>query len=187
MKDYIDTTLLDYTFSRVGVFDSSITLPQFEQLLAYGKCVLLFDGLDEIPVGHTEKFELELEALTDKYSKNTFILSSRPFQHFVSFERFCLFKLIPFTPCQALQLDQQVGSSGLTRPAIKEKFQAALVQTLFRTHYEFTENPLLLTIMLLTFEQFAEIPSKMHVFYREAYEVLAKRHDANNKELTSGP
>jgi hypothetical protein len=33
--------------------------------------------------------------------------------------------------------------------------------------------------MLLTFEQFAEVPLKMHVFYREAFEVLAKRHDAS--------
>ena len=64
-------------------------------------------------------------------------------------------------------------------PAIKEKFQAILDKTLFRTHRSFTENPLLLTIMLLTFEQFAEVPSKMHVFYREAFEVLAKRHDAS--------
>ncbi len=64
-------------------------------------------------------------------------------------------------------------------PAIKEKFQAVLEKTLFRTHRSFTENPLLLTIMLLTFEQFAEVASKMHVFYREAFEVLAKRHDAS--------
>jgi hypothetical protein len=178
LKDYVDTGLLDYAFSRVGVFDSSITLSQFELLLAHGKCVLLFDGLDEIPIGHTEKFELELEALTDKYSKNTFILSSRPLQHFVSFERFSLFKLVPFTPCQALQLINKLEFRP-DEPAIKEKFQEALVHTLFRTHYAFTENPLLLTIMLLTFEQFAEIPTKMHVFYREAYEVLAKRHDAS--------
>jgi hypothetical protein len=38
---------------------------------------------------------------------------------------------------------------------------------------------LLLTIILLTFEQYAEVPSKMHVFYREAFEVLAKRRDAS--------
>ena len=51
-------------------------------------------------------------------------------------------------------------------------------KNLIRTHPSFTENPLLLTIMLLTFEQFAKVPSKMHVFYRAAFEVLAREHDS---------
>lgn len=33
--------------------------------------------------------------------------------------------------------------------------------------------------MLMTFEQFAEVPSKMHIFYREAYLALSQKHDAN--------
>ena len=50
---------------------------------------------------------------------------------------------------------------------------------MFITHREFTENPLLLTIMLMTYEQFADIPSKMHVFYREAYVAMSQKHDAS--------
>ena len=64
-------------------------------------------------------------------------------------------------------------------PVIKEKFRAELQNTLFVTHREFTQNPLLLTIMLMTYEQFAEIPSKMHIFYREAYAALSQKHDAS--------
>ena len=178
LKDYSDTTLFDYAYSKIGVFDSKITADQFEQLLAHGSCLFLLDGLDEIAAGRTERFERELEMLTDKYSKNIFILSSRPFQHFVSFERFSHFRLMPFIPRQAMQLINRLEFRP-DEPAIKEKFQAALEKTLFRTHRSFTENPLLLTIMLLTFEQYAEVPSKMHIFYREAFEVLAKRHDAS--------
>ena len=180
LKDYDETvtTLFDYTYSKIGIFDSRLTAEQFEQLLVHGFCLLLFDGLDEIGAGYTKRFERELEALTDKYSKNMFILSSRPFQSFVSYERFSLLRLMPFRPRQAMQLIVSLEFRP-DEPAIKEKFQAVLEKTLFRTHQSFTENPLLLTIMLLTFEQFAEVPSKMHVFYREAFEVLAKRHDAS--------
>jgi len=178
LKDYGDTTLFDYIYSKVGVFDSEITTEQFEQLLAHGSCLLLLDGLDEIAAGRTERFERELEELTDKYSKNMFIISSRPFQLFVSFERFSHFRLMPFSPRQAMQLIDRLEFRP-DEPAIKAKFQSALEKTLFRTHRSFTENPLLLTIMLLTFEQYAEVPSKMHIFYREAFEVLAKRHDAS--------
>lgn len=33
--------------------------------------------------------------------------------------------------------------------------------------------------MLLTFEQYAEVPSKMHIFYREAFAALSVKHDAS--------
>ncbi len=85
---------------------------------------------------------------------------------------------MPFNPRQAMQLVDRLEFRP-DEPAIKVKFLVALEKTLFRTHRSFTENPLLLTIMLLTFEQYAEVPLKMHVFYREAFEVLAKRHDAS--------
>ena len=180
LKDYDETvpTLFDYMYSKIRIFDSSLTSNQFEQLLVNGSCLLLFDGLDEIGAGYAKMFERELEALADNYSKNMFILSSRPFQSFVSYGRFSLLRLMPFSPRQAMKLIVRLEFRP-DEPAIKEKFLAILEKSLFRTHRSFTENPLLLTIMLLTFEQFAEVPSKMHVFYREAFEVLAKRHDAS--------
>ena len=180
LKDYDETvsTLFDYMYSKIRIFDRSLTSDQFEQLLVNGSCLLLFDGLDEIGAGCAKKFERELEALTDNYSNNVFILSTRPFQSFVSYGRFSLFRLIPFNKKQAMQLIVRLEFRP-DEPAIKEKFLTVLEKTLFRTHRSFTENPLLLTIMLLTFEQFAEVPSKMHIFYREAFEVLAKRHDAS--------
>ena len=180
LKDFDETadSLLDYTYAKIGLFDSNLAIEQFKQLLAHGSCLLLFDGLDEISAGSVKRFERELEALTDKYSKNMFILSSRPFQFFVSYERFSILKLMPFNSRQAMQLIDRLEFRP-DEPEIKKKFQSALERVLFRSHRSFTENPLLLTIMLLTFEQFAEVPSKMHVFYREAFEVLAKRHDAS--------
>jgi hypothetical protein len=67
---------------------------------------------------------------------------------------------------------------------VKEKFISGIEATLFDSHKEFLSNPLLATIMLLTFEQFAEIPEKMHIFYQQAFETLFHRHDAT-KEMYS--
>ena len=180
LKDFDENSdsLFEYIFSKVGVFDDTISKVQFEQLLAHGSCLLLLDGLDEIGANSVERFELELEILTDKYSGNMFVLSSRPFQAFISYERFSLLRLMPFNSRQAMQLIDRLEFRP-DEPAIKKKFLSVLERMLFRTHRSFTENPLLLTIMLLTFEQYAEVPVKMHVFYREAFEVLAKRHDAS--------
>ena len=84
LKDFDETadSLFEYIYSKIGVFDNNLTKEQFEQMLAYGTCLLLLDGLDEIGVGSVQRFERELETLTDKYSENMFVLSSRPFQSF---------------------------------------------------------------------------------------------------------
>jgi len=180
LKDYNETapSLFDYVYSKISVIDCDLRKEQFEEMLTNGACLLLLDGLDEIGAGVVKRFELELEALTDKYSDNMYVLSSRPFQSFVSYERFSLFWLMEFSRRQAMQLIDRLEFRP-DEPEIKAKFQTALEKTLFKTHQSFTQNPLLLTIMLLTFEQYAEVPSKMHIFYREAFEVLAKRHDAS--------
>lgn len=180
LKDYDENaaSLFEYTYSKIVTFDRSLTESQFEQILDNGSCLLLFDGLDEISAGYRRRFERELDEMTDKYTKNMYVLSSRPFQSFVSFERFNLLYLMPFNPRQAMRLIDRLEFRP-DEPEIKKKFLSLLEKGLFRTHRSFTENPLLLTIMLLTFEQFAEVPSKMHIFYREAFEVLAKRHDAS--------
>jgi hypothetical protein len=61
---------------------------------------------------------------------------------------------------------------------LKGKFVAALRKKLFQRHTSFLSNPLLLSIMLLTYGQSASIPNKVNVFYNQAYEALFERHDA---------
>ena len=106
LKDFDENSdsLFEYIFSKVGIFDDTISKVQLEQMLAYGSCLLLLDGLDEIGANSVERFERELEILTDKYSGNMFVLSSRPFQAFISYERFSLLRLMPFNSRQAMQL-----------------------------------------------------------------------------------
>lgn len=49
---------------------------------------------------------------------------------------------------------------------------------LFESHKQFLTNPLLTIMMLITLEQFAEVPAKIHLFYEYAFEALFGRHDA---------
>lgn len=180
LNDFDETAgaLFDHIFSKLDGYGAGIMKPQFESLLADGKCLLLFDGLDEIGTKHGGRFEKELESFTDRYPNNRYVISSRPYRSFVSYSRFTLLFLQPFSKEQALQLIDKLEFRP-DEPVIKAKFRTELDQTLYGSHREFTENPLLLTIMLMTFEQFAEVPSKMHVFYREAFVALSQKHDAS--------
>jgi hypothetical protein len=180
LKDYDDAAgaLFDYAYAKLDDYGAGITKGQFESLLAEGKFLLLFDGLDEIGTKHGGRFEKELESFTDRYQNNRFVVSSRPYRSFVSYARFTVLYLQPFSKAQAIELIDKLEFR-LDEPAIKTKFRNELERRLYYSHREFTENPLLLTIMLMTFEQFAEVPSKMHIFYREAFVALSQKHDAS--------
>ncbi len=180
LKDFDEMfdTLFDYAYSKVTSLSSEITEDQFDEALNKGKCLLLFDGLDEIGSSSAKRFERDLEYFTDMYPNNFFVISSRPYQSFVSYSRFTVLQLKPFSKKQALMLVDNLEFRP-DEPIIKEKFRTELDNNLHRTHRAFIENPLLLTIMLITFEQYAEVPSKMHVFYREAFGALAVKHDAS--------
>ena len=49
---------------------------------------------------------------------------------------------------------------------------------MYNKHKSFASNPLLLNIMLLTYDNYAEIPEKLHLFYANAFETLYSKHDA---------
>ncbi len=180
LKDYAEryTSLELYVYDKFRTLTDEIGIDDFREILHDGRCLLLFDGLDEIKSDYIKQFELQLEHFVDKYTDNTFVVSSRPGARFVSFNRFSVYHLSPFTMRQALELIDRLEFRP-DEPTIKEKFREELVATRFTSHREFAENPLLLTIMLMTYEQFAELPSKMHIFYREAYLTLSQKHDAS--------
>lgn len=179
LKNYTerDESLLDYIFRCI----KRVCDMQIEQLvysLKYGEIALLLDGLDEIKTELVDTFQKQLEDFVDAFPNVIIVMSSRPFQEFVEFHRFAVLELQPFTKDQAIELIDKLEFRP-DEPDFKEKFKSELDRHLFDTHREFCTNPLLLTIMLMTFEQFAEIPSKMHVFYREAYLALSQKHDAS--------
>lgn len=180
VKDFNDEykSFVEYVYDTFHNLGGDISIDSFRTLLSVGRFLLLFDGLDEIHSSYREKFQKEMDQFTNTYSENMFVISSRPYSSFISFSRFTVLQLNPFTKAQALELIDKLDFRP-DEPNIKRNFRKSLDSTLYSSHREFTENPLLLTIMLMTFEQYADIPQKMHIFYEEAFKTLAQKHDAN--------
>ena len=178
LKDYNDCDLFDFVYQEVAVFSEGLTKATFKENLENGRVLLLFDGLDEIYNERRHRFERQLEVFTDKYSKSRYVISSRPYQSLLSFSRFTVLKIEPFTREQAIGFIDKIAFHP-EEPNLKKEFRDLLVGSLYSTHRSFIENPLLLTILLLTFEKFASIPDKMHIFYRKAFITLSETHDAS--------
>ena len=118
------------------------------------------DGLDEIQSTIRENFDTDLEAFIKSYPGNTIVITSRPVFSFITYSKFSVFDIQELTKEQALELVQKLE---FWDTAAKENFMKDLDRHLYTSHYQFASNPLLLTIMLMTYTTFGEVPAKMHV------------------------
>ena len=177
LKDYDGSNLIDFAYAKMEVFNEDLTKTVFLDMLKAGYILFLFDGMDEMDSRRGTQFEYEIQMLTGKYDKNYYMISSRPYQTYIALSRFTVLKILPFTQQQSICLIDKLEYRE-DEPEFKRKFRSLLEGQLYNTHRSFIENPLLLTILLMTFEKFASIPTKMHVFYRKAFITLSEAHDA---------
>lgn len=177
LKDYRETTvgIVDLLWKAVKEYDSSVSQKSIIEMLEDKRLILLLDGLDEIQSALRDSFNKDLEAFIKSYSGNTVFITSRPVYAFVSYTKFSLFDIEPLSKPQALTLVKKLD---FWDEKGKADFLVALDSKLYFSHTQFASNPLLLTIMLMTYSAFGEVPAKMHVFYSKAYETMARLHDA---------
>jgi predicted NACHT family NTPase len=116
----------------------------------------------------------QIQNLTKSYDQNTVLVSSRPDNEFSGWPSFNVLAINALTLGQACDLVDVLPFD----TDMKTKFLKDLRLSLFEEHESFLSNPLLLSIMLLTYGQSADIPNKLNIFYNQAYEALFQRHDA---------
>ena len=139
-----------------------------------GRFVCLLDGLDELDRERRTAICRDILRLGEEFPASQLVVSSRPDGEVGSWSQFTEFSLSPLSAQKAEQLVQKLPADA----GLKAKFVAELRNNLYEEHESFLSNPLLLSIMLLTFGQTAHVPTKQSVFYGQAYAVLFQQHDA---------
>jgi len=159
--------------------DNGFSLEQkyFEESMAEGGYVILLDGFDEVKKEKVEIVSSEVKKLCEKYNKNKYIVTSRPADSFIGWHNFSEMQMLPLTKDQAISLIGRLDYN----PEIKQAFISELKESLFEKYESFASNPLLLTIMLLTYDDNASIPDKLNDFYDQAFSTLFNRHDATKE------
>lgn len=183
LRDYNPAAgdLLDFIFGELKRHDVDLHLSDLVELLQSGKGVILFDGLDEIKSENCRRFYKEMENLADSYPEASYIVSSRPTMNFRGLSRFTVYDLQPFSQEQAVEMVGKLDQS-VVDPVIQKDFIQDLKCNRFgfdwRERMDFLGNPLFLTILLLAYEGNHDIPTERYLFYEQAYEAMAKKHDA---------
>jgi hypothetical protein len=151
-----------------------------------GKTMILMDGLDEIKTKNREKFYRDLDELTDLYKDVTYVISSRATMNFRALNGFSVYSLQPFTEEQAIEMIEKLDDNAVdyeTRQDFIKDLKSNRFMLGYKEKTDFLGNPLFLTIMLLTYAENHDIPRQRHLFYEQAYDAMARRHDAT-KGLT---
>lgn len=170
-----DFNLMDFIYKSMSTFHFTLDKEYLFKSFNTGIYVFFFDGLDEIEENKKENLIKEINYFSVHYNKNHFIISSRSSDSFSGgWDGYTDLEVCPFDLTQAYEL---VNKLSFDRE-ITGKFLGEL-DRLYTTHTSFCSNPLLLTLMLMTFAEYADIPNKIHSFYSSAYDVLYSRHDAS--------
>lgn len=169
------TTLKDYMFKLVNSVVPKFNSEMFEYSLRQGKFVFLFDGFDEVDFPLRPGLAQEILDLTYSYGDNLMVVSSRPDEVFQGWTEFSHAEMSGFTKPQVVSLVKKLRYD---RNVTKEFLRLIKDGGLYESHGSYLSNPLLCSIMLLTFDQGAEIPNKLHLFFGQTFDVLFYRHDA---------
>lgn len=167
LDNFVSKTLETYGFDISGDY--------VKRAKKLGHFCFFLDGYDEVNHKQRKKLIKQIDTLSNKFSACPIFISSRPDDVFSGIDQFSIFNVMPLNLQTAINLIEKLPFDHM----IKTKFIADLSDGLFEKHESFLSNPLLLSIMLLTYGENAEIPSKLSIFYNQAYEALFQRHDAN--------
>ena len=142
-----------------------------------GRYIILFDGFDEVNREKIQKITTEITDLSNKYPQNRYIITSRPTDDFLGWNDYVEMQSMELSKEQALHLIEKIEFD----ENVKKIFYKELDETLYDKYQSFASNPLLLTIMLLTFDNRASIPDKLNDFYEQAFATLFNMHDATKE------
>lgn len=167
LEDFINNTLDAFGFDTSGGY--------VRRAKEAGHFAFFFDGYDEVNLQLRKQLMTQISSLSKQFPQCPIFLSSRPDDILSGHEEFSIFGMCPLDLDSAVRLVEKLPFD----EEIKSKFAVNLRENLFNRHKSFLSNPLLLSIMLLTYGENADIPSKLSIFYEQAYEALFQRHDAH--------
>jgi energy-coupling factor transporter ATP-binding protein EcfA2 len=150
-----------------------------ERLMKSGKFVFFLDGYDEITSNKKEKITKEIDDLVKLYSKNNYLLTSRPYTEIDLLPLFHNFEVCELSDEDINQfIAKQIPNE---EKELQEKIIEAINSPENSSYKSFLSNPLLLSMFILTFQSYSSIPQKRSAFYSQVFDALFSVHDSMSK------
>jgi energy-coupling factor transporter ATP-binding protein EcfA2 len=181
-------SLHDISNSGISVYDALVnefTLAGIEfgndllhNLLTNGKCILLFDGLDEVREEQSSAIIREIIELSDRFFMNKFIVSCRVAVYNYWFEKFVDMEIADFGPEEIRSFVHNWFSEdedeGRAISCVSAITQHSPIQ-------ELASTPLLLTMLCLAYQEGVELSQNRLQLYNDSLEALLQRWDGSRQ------
>jgi NACHT domain len=168
-----DVNLSKFLYDAVTGQRAHLSFDAFNSGMKEGSFVLILDGLDEVQRDKRDILSRQIVSLQDTCPGLIIVISSRHDESFNSWQRARRYYVLPMGKKETISLINKLPY----KSDVKKKFNAEVASNLYDRHQSFLSNPLLITIMLLTYGDLGNVPAKMHIFYEQAFETLFYRHD----------
>ncbi|MDZ8138222.1 MAG: NACHT domain-containing NTPase [Nostoc sp. DedQUE04] len=145
-----------------------------EQLLNYGKVLVLLDGLDEVREEDTKRVLNQVQDFSYQFHANQFVITCRIAAKEYTFQGFTEVEVADFNSKQIATFAQNWFR--LSDQVKGERFMQKLKAN--RPIEELATNPLLLTLLCLVFGEAGNFPTNRSELYKEGIDVLLKKWDA---------
>lgn len=144
------------------------------EILKHGRALILLDGLDEITEEDNKRVLQQIHEFTEQFFQNQFIITCRITNQEYHFDNFTEVEISEFELQQIENFARKWFA--VADPVKSERFMQKLQEN--ESIQELANNPLLLTLLCLMFQETAEFPWNRLELYQEGLNLLLKKWDA---------
>lgn len=172
-KKVEDISILNTIYNTLTECNFNLDIENMEYIMQKGGLLILFDGCDEVKEKIHHKVLTEINSICNQYSDNIYVLTSRTDDRLIGLSGFIELQAEPLSKKQALHLIKRFEYD----EDIKNRFYEEFNNNLYEKYQSFVSNPLLLTIMFITYIEMFSIPDTLNEFYEQAFHALFSKHD----------
>lgn len=178
LNDY-KSGIKDYIFNEIFLFQKlGFTQQIIERLLNSDSFVFFFDGYDEINSSIKETVTRDIDNFISRFPENYYLITSRPYTNIDALPLFSNFEVCDLDDKEISTFVQKQVS---VESELADKINKAISNIDNGSYKQFLSNPLLLSMFILTFQSYSEVPQKKSDFYGQVFDTLYSLHDSVSK------
>lgn len=168
--------LIGFIVEQFDICNFEDARPFIVRMLDLGKCIILFDGLDEVDKKNQNNIIQEIIDFSDKFSENQFVISCRVAAYNHSFTKFTDVEIADFNDDQ---IEIFIKNWFKQEPDIFKSCWGKIISS--NQLKELATSPLLLTLLCVTYDSIYEFPTNRAELYKESIDALLKKWDSTRR------
>ncbi len=164
----------EFILNDVKLVCKTIEFVDIKDLLRRGNFIFFLDGYDEILEENKKEATKKIRNFVISADNNCFILTSREDDGLNEFNDFIKYHIQELNKNEAYELIKKYDNYGKVSESLIDEIEK---DENYDALKEFLGNPLMVSLLYLTYQYKGVLQYKKSIFYRQVYDALYDRHD----------